>query len=215
MSIDSENYFVRRLAARKIGEQETKTASAPVALTVGRFTYGAENLILRQWGEAATLTIGSFCSLASEITVFLGGNHRTDWITTFPFGHIFTAEFDGLGIPGHPATRGNVSIGHDVWIGHGCTIMSGVIIGDGAVVAANSHVVKNVASYEIVGGNPARHIQFRFDPNVRDILSKLRWWDWSAETIKSRTWQLCEVPDLDRLSCWLEEQQMSSNDAPQ
>lgn len=59
------------------------------AISVGRFTYGIENLQIRQWGEGAGLKIGSFCSLADNITVFLGGNHRTDWITTYPFGHVF------------------------------------------------------------------------------------------------------------------------------
>ena len=34
--------------------------------------------------------------------------------------------------------------------------MSGVTIGDGAVIANNSHVVKNVEPYTLVGGNPAK-----------------------------------------------------------
>jgi virginiamycin A acetyltransferase len=40
---------------------------------------------------------------------------------------------------------------------------AGVTLGDGAVVAANSHVVKSVAPYTVVGGNPARLIRRRFD----------------------------------------------------
>ncbi|MGE6995099.1 DapH/DapD/GlmU-related protein [Pseudomonas sp. NPDC047961] len=56
----------------------------------------------------------------------------------------------------HPATRGDVEIGHDVWIGHSSTILSGVKIGNGAVVSANAHMSKNVRPYEVVGGNPAR-----------------------------------------------------------
>ena len=53
-------------------------------------------------------------------------------------------------------------IGNDVWIGSNVTIMSGVTIGDGAVIANNSHVVKNIDPYSIVGGNPAKFIKFRF-----------------------------------------------------
>lgn len=33
--------------------------------------------------------------------------------------------------------------------------MSGVKIGDGAIIANNSHVVKDVEPYSIIGGNPA------------------------------------------------------------
>ena len=117
---------------------------------VGRFTYGVEHIKVRQWGEGAALKIGQFFSIADNITVFLGGNHRTDWVTTFPFGHVYQDEFGHTGAVGHPATRGDVSIGNDVWIGAGVTIMSGVTIGDGAVLAANSTVTGNVVPYEIL-----------------------------------------------------------------
>lgn len=183
---------------------------APIAGTVGaspvrvgRFTYGTEHLSIRQWGEGAALTIGSFCSISSAVTIFLGGNHRPDWITTFPFGHIYQAQLGGTAIQGHPATAGDVRIGHDVWIGHGVTVMSGVTVGDGAVLAANANVVKDVAPYAIVGGNPARHVRDRFDPEVRDLLLELRWWEWPVETIRQRTADLCSAPDVALLRRWL------------
>lgn len=46
-----------------------------------------------------------------------------------------------------------------VWIGVGCKILKGVTIGEGAVVAAGSVVTKDVASWTLVGGNPARFIK--------------------------------------------------------
>ena len=52
-------------------------------------------------------------------------------------------------------------IGNDVWIGYGAQIMSGVRIGDGAVIAAGAVVTKDVASYSVVGGIPARKIKER------------------------------------------------------
>ena len=107
-------------------------------ISVGRFTYGFENLTIRQWNEGAALKIGAFCSLADKITIFLGGNHRTDWISTFPFGHIYQAELGGSRISGHPSTKGDVVVGNDVWIGSGVTIMSGLHIGDGSVLSANA-----------------------------------------------------------------------------
>ena len=54
-------------------------------------------------------------------------------------------------------------IGNDVWIGHGSIIVAGVIVGDGAIIAAGSVVVKDVAPYTIVGGNPAKYIKNRFN----------------------------------------------------
>jgi virginiamycin A acetyltransferase len=42
-----------------------------------------------------------------------------------------------------------------------------------------------VRSYSpaIVGGNPARPIKQRFDPDVVAALESLAWWDWPVETI--------------------------------
>jgi hypothetical protein len=37
------------------------------------------------WGEGATLKVGKFCSFADHVSIFLGGEHRTDWVTTYPF----------------------------------------------------------------------------------------------------------------------------------
>ena len=59
-------------------------------------------------------------------------------------------------------------IGNDVWIGYGATIMQGVIIGNGAIIAAGAVVVKDVDSYIIVGGNPAKKIGDRFT-NSNDL----------------------------------------------
>lgn len=50
-----------------------------------------------------------------------------------------------------------------VWIGFDCSILKGVTIGEGAVVAARSNVVKDVPSWALVGGNPARVIRM-LDP---------------------------------------------------
>jgi acetyltransferase-like isoleucine patch superfamily enzyme len=168
-------------------------------ISVGRFTYGFENLRIRQWNEGAALNIGAFCSLADNITVFLGGNHRTDWITTFPFGHIHQDELGGSDILGHPSTKGDLFIGNDVWIGSGVTIMSGLKIGDGAVLSANACVVKNVPPYHIVGGNPAKFLKQRFTEDIIELLLQLKWWDLPVETIKKICPMLSAKPEKDLL----------------
>jgi len=163
-------------------------------ILIGRFTYGYENISVHQWGEGANLTIGSFCSLAKNITVMLGGNHRLDWATTFPFGHIFTKDLGGTEIVGHPATKGNIVIGNDVWIGSNVTLMSGVTIGDGAAIAAKSTVRKNIADYEVWGGNPAVKIKDRFPKSITQKLAKLQWWKMETETIRKIAPVLSQAP---------------------
>lgn len=54
-----------------------------------------------------------------------------------------------------------VHIGEDVWIGAGAKILCGVTVGDGAVIGANAVIVKDVPSYAVVGGVPAKVIRYR------------------------------------------------------
>ncbi|TWT72939.1 acyltransferase [Allorhodopirellula solitaria] len=53
---------------------------------------------------------------------------------------------------------GDVVIGDRVWIGYRALVMPGVSIGEGAVVAAGAVVTKNVESFTIVAGVPAKKI---------------------------------------------------------
>ena len=160
-------------------------------MSIGKYTYGTHNLNIHYSNSSAKLTIGNFCSIAGNINVYLGGNHRTDWVTTYPFGHINNHIFNNFNGEGHPATKGDVIIGNDVWIGQNVTIMSGVTIGDGAVIANNSHVVKNVEPYSIVGGNPAKFIKYRFTSEQIQKLLEIKWWNWDDKKINKFTPLLC------------------------
>jgi maltose O-acetyltransferase len=53
---------------------------------------------------------------------------------------------------------GDVVIGNRVWIGYRAIILPGFTIGEGAVVAAGAVVSRNVPSYTIVAGVPAKVI---------------------------------------------------------
>ena len=46
---------------------------------IGKYTYGHQNINKKQFDSNSELKIGSFCSIAKGLTVYLGGNHRTDW----------------------------------------------------------------------------------------------------------------------------------------
>jgi len=134
------------------------------------------------WGEPATLEVGNFCSFAKNVTILLGGNHRIDWITTYPFPALWECARH---VEGHPVSRGDVVIGHDVWVGTGAMILSGVRIGSGAVVGAGAVVTRDVPPYTVVAGNPAREIRRRFDDDEVEILLALEWWHWDDGKIRA------------------------------
>lgn len=156
---------------------------------IGDYTYG--HPIVLYENENANLHIGKFCSIAKDVTVFLGGNHRTDWVTTFPFNDLAKYFPELSNIKGHPATKGDVIINNDVWIGRGVTIMSGVRIANGAVIAANSTLTKNVGPYELWGGNPAKFISKRFTDEEIRRLDKISWWNWDIRKIRANAHLLC------------------------
>lgn len=159
-------------------------------ISFGPYSYsGAIKLI--HFGEPATYSIGKFCSIGENLTIYLGGNHRVDWVSVFPFMSFVQWFPEASAIPGHPATKGNVVIGNDVWIGADVTIMSGVTIGDGAVIGAHAVVAKDVPPYAIFVGNPARLARYRFDEDTVKKLLEIKWWDWPIERIKKYVNLLC------------------------
>ena len=153
----------------------------------GKHSYGINNITVKQWGEGAKLYVGSFNSIAANVEAYIGGNHRADWISTYPFGHINTSIFDSQLAPnmeGHPTTKGDIHIENDVWIGESAILMSGIRIGNGAIVGAKSVVTKDVDPYSVVAGNPARQVKKRFSEELIGELQKLRWWELDDEEIK-------------------------------
>lgn len=147
---------------------------------IGRGTYGPDLEVLRQ-KDGATLTIGAFCSIAAGVKIILGGDHRMDWVTTYPFSVFWPA---GQKTQGHPKTSGNVTIGNDVWIGKDAVILSGVTIGDGAVVGARAVVADDILPYAVVVGNPARMVKKRFNEETIRRLLQTKWWDWHDDQIE-------------------------------
>ena len=149
----------------------------PAKVEIGDFTYGFP--IVRTWGEDARLNVGKFCSIGEHVQILLGGNHHTDWISSYPFNVLLKSLYPG--IDGECAmTKGDVIIGNDVWIGNDVTIHSGVTIGDGAVIAGGSVVTKDVTSCSLVAGNPAREKKIMWQ-KVGPV--GMKWWDWPLEKI--------------------------------
>lgn len=137
------------------------------SVEVGNHTYGKIHCL--NWGDAGEkLIIGNFCSIAQEVMFILNADHDPALLSTFPFK--VKMHLNGNGLEG--ISKGNITVGDDVWIGYRSTILSGVQIGQGAIVAAGSVVTKDVPPYAIVGGVPAKVIKYRFPQEVIDKLVK-------------------------------------------
>jgi len=147
---------------------------------IGVGSYG--NAEVLEFGEGTTLKIGNYCSLADGVQIMLGGGHRTEWVTTYPFSAL---DKRFRPITGHPVSRGDVVIGHDVWVGREAMILSGVAVGNGAVIGARAVVARDVAPYAIVAGNPARSLRLRFTPEQITRLEALAWWHWPRARIEA------------------------------
>lgn len=157
---------------------------------VGVYTYGQNYITIKDFECGGKLKIGKFCSISSNITIFLGGNHIIKNVSTYPFWAINKDIFKYDIIP-ELNNKNNVIIGNDVWIGHGVTIMSGVSIGDGSVISANSTVFKNVKPYSVVGGNPSEFLYFRFRKEIIKELLEIKWWDFEIEKINELLPYIC------------------------
>ncbi len=136
------------------------------------------------------LHIGKFCMIASGVEFIMNGaNHLVESVSSYPFhifGHDWSNAMEGKSFP----QKGNIVIGNDVWIGYKATIMAGVHIGNGAIIGANSVVIKDVPAYSIVGGNPAKVIRLRHEPDQIAHLQKIQWWHWDLEKITKNVQKL-------------------------
>ena len=57
---------------------------------IGDHTYGKPRVV--SWGEGTSLKIGKYCSISTHVTIFLGSEHRTEWVSTYPFPFLWMME---------------------------------------------------------------------------------------------------------------------------
>ena len=132
------------------------------------------------------LIIGNFCSIASGTKfLFNCANHTLKSLSTYTFP-LFYEDWDlnKSDVATAWDNKGDIVIGNDVWIGYEAIVMAGIHIGDGAIIASRAVVTKDVPTYTIVGGVPARTIIKRFDEETVRKLEALKWWDWPLEKIR-------------------------------
>lgn len=171
----------RRLNPQNLTRVHLAKQAEKFGFSIGDHTYGAPKLRFPATG--AKLKIGKYCSIADHVEIFLGGNHRLDFATTYPFGALKNLWPGAADLPDPATSRGSVTIGNDVWIGSGATILSGVTIGDGAAIGARAVVTRDVAPYAIVAGNPATFVRTRFSPQIVAQMLDIAWWDLPDDSV--------------------------------
>ncbi|WP_147078441.1 CatB-related O-acetyltransferase [Methylobacterium haplocladii] len=176
---------MQRLRRGRNPHNETRLHMAKLArrwkFAIGAYSYGCPKVRFPESGRR--LTIGRYCSIADKVEILLGGDHRLDWVSTYPFAAMAGLWPDADAPADYHASRGDVTIGNDVWLGSGCMILSGVTVGDGAVVAARAVVTRDVPPYAVVAGNPAKIVRRRFDEETVARLIATAWWDLPHEAV--------------------------------
>ncbi len=148
-------------------------------VTVGRNSYveEANSHAVFDTDEVYSVQIGRYSALAAGIEFIVDLNHDYKKVSQ---GRIQGATYQR---PTLTKRKGQIIIMNDCWIGQNATIMSGVTIGNGAIVSAEAVVTRDVPSYAIVAGNPAKVIGYRFTEEQIEKLNLIRWWNWSSEKV--------------------------------
>ena len=146
-------------------------------VNVGNYTYGGIHIYSFN-NPSEKLSIGNFCSIAENVTFILGGEHHSNYISNYPCKTRLKIN-DII----DRASKGEITVGDDVWIGMNSIILSGVTIGQGAVIAAGSIVSKDVPPYSIYTTN--KIIKYRFESEIIEQLLKIDYSKWTLSDIQS------------------------------
>lgn len=154
---------------------------------MGLGSYVSESSVLER------VEIGRYCSVGPHVHIINGRHPARDYVSTHPVFYAketpikksFVKEnrFEEF-VYADKERKLFVEVGNDVWIGDGASIMEGVRIADGTIIAAGAVVVKDTQPYEIIGGNPAKHIRYRFEQEDIEFLLDIQWWKHDEEWIR-------------------------------
>ncbi len=190
--------ILREKVIFKIGSFITKGCIFEGGNLVGKGTYLYESVLgfasyIADNTKISNCIIGRYTSIGPNVRVIQGQHPTEEFVSTHPlfyslgnqvgFSYVNEQKFSEFRYADHQNSW-SVVIGNDVWIGDSVKIMEGVTIEDGAVVAAGAVVTKNVPSYAIVGGVPAKFIKYRFKEEEIKFLLDFKWWNKDKQWIK-------------------------------
>lgn len=136
-------------------------------VSIGRHTQINEKAQITTWNDGI-LIIGNNCILREGIhmsaftKITIGDNLLTGTNVLITDNSHGAFVKDVLMTPPHSrpiVSKGEVMIGNNVWLGNNVCIMPGVNIGDGVIVGANSVVTKDIPSFSMAAGVPAKIIK--------------------------------------------------------
>jgi putative colanic acid biosynthesis acetyltransferase WcaF len=134
-------WLLRRFGSR-IGQhvhiENTVRIQHPWLLEVGDFAAVGDRALIYNLGK---VTIGARATVSQQ-------------------AHLCTGDHDYTR-PDMRLEKQPITIGDDSWVCADAFVGPGVEVGEGAIVGARAAVFKNVESWTIVGGNPARLIKRR------------------------------------------------------
>ena len=156
--------------------------------------------------SSLTAKIGRFCSISNHV-ICNAGIHpfQAPFATTSPCFFSLRkqngATFATQQMLNEIKTTDNegafdCEIGNDVWICEGVFINGGIHIADGAVVLAHAVVTKDVPPYAIVGGVPAKIIDYRYDEATIKWLLNVQWWNNPIAWFRAHWSLLCDIDKL-------------------
>jgi len=105
--------------------------------------------------------IGWRTSISVGKSIIIGNNVRIAgdcYLAGYP-GHPINAKLRALGKPEEDSQVGDIILEDDVWLATGVKVIPGVTIGRGTIVAAGSVVTKDLPSFVLAAGVPARVIK--------------------------------------------------------
>lgn len=167
---------------RKIEEEKKILLTPGNLVNVGKQSYCGGGLFIANLDTK----VGSFCSFGQNV-VLGHGEHPKDFLSTSPYFYFDELEYKNEDVVSHSEywDLKPINIGNDVWVGDGVFIKNGINIGDGAIIGARAVVTKDVPSYAIAVGCPARVMNYRFSEEIINDLLELKWWDLEDEVIKT------------------------------
>jgi maltose O-acetyltransferase len=133
-----------KLLAKQIPSYQLRAALLRrCGYVVGNDVYIGEDLIIvDELVDRGMVSIGDRVAISPRVTLVVSS--RPNWSRIAPYV---------------PVRHSPITIENDAWLGTGTVILPGVRVGEGAVIAANSVVTRNVESFTIVGGSPAKFIR--------------------------------------------------------